>query len=133
MAFENPTPVVVALLRCAGGLIAVQRAIEPFVDQWAFPGGYVDKGENAQIAVAREVFEETGYVFEAELWHPITTLCTPRNQLLIFMTCVDELEERGLAAFVPNPEATGVKVVGVNDELCFSLHTQILKTPGLWT
>jgi len=132
MTFKNPTPVVVALLRCDGGLIAVQRGVAPFIGEWALPGGYVNEGENAETAICREVHEETGFLFAAELWAPVTTLCTPNNQLLIFLTCSDTFEPHLLDCFVSNEEATGIKVVGVNDELCFSLHTKVLRNTRLW-
>jgi ADP-ribose pyrophosphatase YjhB (NUDIX family) len=41
-------------------VVLVKRAIEPGYGKWVFPGGYVDRGEEVQIAAIREAREETG-------------------------------------------------------------------------
>lgn len=43
-----------------GGIVLVQRAIEPSLGLWVFPGGYVDRGESVEHAAVRETREESG-------------------------------------------------------------------------
>lgn len=43
-----------------GRVVLVRRAIEPGYGKWVFPGGYVDRGEEVQLAAVREAREETG-------------------------------------------------------------------------
>ena len=41
-------------------VLLVKRAIEPGYGKWVFPGGYVDRGEEVQVAAIREAREEAG-------------------------------------------------------------------------
>ena len=41
-------------------IVLVKRAIEPGYGKWVFPGGYVDRGEDVQLAAVREAREEVG-------------------------------------------------------------------------
>jgi ADP-ribose pyrophosphatase YjhB (NUDIX family) len=43
-----------------GGIVMVQRAIEPSIGKWSFPSGYVNRGEKIERAIEREVREECG-------------------------------------------------------------------------
>ncbi len=62
--YQGPKLVAGALFELDGGISLVQRAIEPGYGQWTFPGGFVERGENAGAAAEREVFEETGLKVE---------------------------------------------------------------------
>ena len=50
----------------AGRLLLVQRANEPGRGLWSLPGGRVEPGESDEVALAREVREETGLVVVAD-------------------------------------------------------------------
>lgn len=41
-------------------VLLIKRGIEPFIDQWAFPGGFIRMDESVEDGALRELHEETG-------------------------------------------------------------------------
>jgi ADP-ribose pyrophosphatase YjhB (NUDIX family)/ribosomal protein S27AE len=62
--YLGPKLVAGAIVELDGGMILIQRAIEPGYGLWTFPGGFVERGEVAEAAAARETLEETGLEIE---------------------------------------------------------------------
>lgn len=60
VVFLDPKVAAVALVVDGDGLVMVKRGVEPQYGEWAFPSGYVDRGEVVEAAAVREVKEETG-------------------------------------------------------------------------
>ncbi len=58
--FLDPKVATGAVFCLDGGILLLQRAIEPSLGKWVFPGGYVDRGEALEAAAIREVKEECG-------------------------------------------------------------------------
>jgi 8-oxo-dGTP diphosphatase len=60
-AFFADPKLAVAVLIEQEGLIALQRrTIDPGYGRWTFPSGYVDRGEQVEVAAIREAWEEVG-------------------------------------------------------------------------
>ena len=66
--YQNPSVTVDAVATREGvdglELLMIKRGKEPqeWEGMWAFPGGFVDYGEDPEDAVIRELLEETGVV-----------------------------------------------------------------------
>jgi ADP-ribose pyrophosphatase YjhB (NUDIX family) len=55
--YRNPIPTVDIIIRVGGGIVLIRRKNPPL--GWAIPGGFIDYGETAEHAAAREAKEET--------------------------------------------------------------------------
>ena len=66
IVFLDPKVVAVVLLEMDDKLVMVRRGVEPEMGRWAFPSGYVDRGEVVEEAAKREVKEETGLEVEID-------------------------------------------------------------------
>jgi ADP-ribose pyrophosphatase YjhB (NUDIX family) len=62
--YLGPKLVVGAIFELDGGVVLIQRSIDPGYGKWTFPGGFVERGEVAEAAAMREVLEESGIEIE---------------------------------------------------------------------
>ena len=62
--YLGPKLVVGAIFELDGGIVLIQRSIEPGYGKWTFPGGFVERGEVAENAAEREALEEAGVEIE---------------------------------------------------------------------
>lgn len=105
--FLDPKVATGAIFSLNGGIVLVQRAIEPSRGKWVFPGGYVNRGEALEAAALREVKEECG--LDVHLTRLLGAYSSPGNPVIL-IAFVGEVtggslavDEEGLAvrAFAP--------------------------------
>ncbi|MEW6282107.1 MAG: NUDIX hydrolase [Candidatus Eremiobacterota bacterium] len=58
--YQDPKVACCVICRMNGGIVLVQRDIEPARGLWTAPGGYMDRGETVPEAAIRETREEAG-------------------------------------------------------------------------
>src|ERR671920_902340 len=58
--YQGPKLVAGALFELDGGIVLVQRDIEPGYGKWTFPGGFVERGEVTETPAGRGVGGEGG-------------------------------------------------------------------------
>lgn len=128
--FKNPTPVAVAIvpiaLASSQGVLTIRRAIPPAVGKMALPGGYVNFGETWQEAAAREVWEETGVILQANEVEHLRTVSVPSGQILIFgkfpAISAEKLErERRLSQ-----EVSEICPISAPGEFAFPTHSEVV-------
>lgn len=83
-----------ALATGALRVLMIKRGGHPFIGMYAFPGGFVEKDESCEVAVARELQEETG--IEGLPLSQLTAVSTPdrdprwRNITVVYAAEVDD-------------------------------------------
>lgn len=58
--FPDPKVAVAVLIKKGEAVLLVQRMYEPNKGSWTLPSGFIDAGEDPQLAAQRECLEETG-------------------------------------------------------------------------
>jgi ADP-ribose pyrophosphatase YjhB (NUDIX family) len=61
---KRPIVGVGGLILDGQSIVLVQRGKEPLLGYWTIPGGAVEAGESLDLALRREVAEETGLIVE---------------------------------------------------------------------
>jgi len=62
--YDNPLPVVSAVVLKERNILLVKRRFEPHQGKWCLPSGFAETGESTQSAAIRELEEETGLIGE---------------------------------------------------------------------
>jgi len=87
------------LLDCDGRLLLLRQRHR---NGWSLPGGLMHRGETAEVAVVRDVEEETGLRVEVGL--PLTVIVEPSSRRIDILFHVPVPQE---PAVTPGSEATG--------------------------
>jgi ADP-ribose pyrophosphatase YjhB (NUDIX family) len=58
--FQDPKVAAGVYIVEEGRILLVRRSVDPEQGKWTFPAGFVDAGEDPEVAARRECLEETG-------------------------------------------------------------------------
>jgi 8-oxo-dGTP diphosphatase len=121
--WNDPKIAGAAIVPIDGGIVMVQRAIEPAIGKWSFPSGYVNRGEKLERAVEREVLEECGLNVEVE--HLVGLYSEDENPIVL---AVYQVRVTGGKLESADHETLDVRVFHVNElpELAFDHDRGIL-------
>jgi ADP-ribose pyrophosphatase YjhB (NUDIX family) len=123
--FLDPKVATGAVFSLNGGILLVQRAIEPSYGKWVFPGGYVDRGEALEAAAVREVKEESG--LDVRLTRLLGVYSSPGHPVILIAYAGEvtggsiQVDEEGLDARLFTPSDIPW------DQLAFPSTHQVLR------
>jgi ADP-ribose pyrophosphatase YjhB (NUDIX family) len=123
--FLDPKVATGVIFTLNGGIVLVQRAIEPRSGKWVFPGGYVDRGEPLEAAALREVKEESG--LDVRLTRLLGAYSYPGNAVILIVY-TGEVTGGALRTDEENQDIRPFPPAEIPwDELAFPTTTQALR------
>lgn len=132
--FENPIDAAVGIipLRHSGSIklagIIRGKATDDGFGKAALVGGYVNKGESIEEAIAREAQEEIGFKSSPEAWNLLYSRhVSGKNINLIFCLHREILEVDILTNAVLNEEVAGFVRIEKTTPLAFPLHEEAVR------
>ena len=82
--YQNPKIVVGCLPEWDNHLLLCRRAIAPRIGFWTFPAGFMEQGESAEAAAARETLEEAEAEVQITSLHGVFSLPHVSQVYLVF-------------------------------------------------
>ncbi len=126
VAYENPVPAAAVLVTRGRAVLLCRRAIEPFVDSWCLPAGFLEIDETVETAAVREVREETGLLVRLSGLHDVLTVeDDPRKVGLLVVFTAEEVG----GELEPGPECREVGFSSLDalpDDIAFQNHRAVL-------
>lgn len=123
--YRNPLPVAGCLVEHGGGVVFVRRGGETGGGKWALPTGFVEWGETAEDAAARETHEETGLTVRIASLLGVYSYAEPRESGLIVLYVATSTG--GILSGGDDAQEAAVFPVGQwPDDLAFPTHRHAL-------
>ena len=124
--WNNPIPVVAALVLHEEGVVLVKRGVQPFIGKWCLPRGFLKTDENPKGAMVREAEEECGFRLCLKR---MLNACNPSpkhfplNQLTMFYLAI---VASGTMVAGSDAQDVGIFKPDALPELCFGTDKQII-------
>ena len=123
--YENPLPSAAAFVQNSeGGILLVQRGVEPGYGQWALPSGFIEIDETPEMGCLRELEEETG--LEGKIFRLIGVYSQESSLYKNVIIIGYEVEVFG--KLQPGSDSLDAKYFSPQElpEIAFSSHSQML-------
>ena len=124
--YENPLPSAAALVRNEKGeILLVKRGVEPGLEKWALPSGFIEIEETPEEACLRELKEETG--LEGEIIR-LVGVYSQKSQVYKKVLIVG-FEVKAHGHLSPGSDSLDAKYTPLEDipEIAFSSHREIIR------
>lgn len=130
--YKNPALTVDTIIIEDNKVILIKRLNNPFKDQWAIPGGFVEYGEKVEDAAVREAKEETG--LDIELTKLVGVYSDPDRDPRGHTVTVAFLSKIIGGTLKSDSDAKDAKFIDISElknmKLAFD-HNEILKDSGI--
>lgn len=124
--YVNPRVVTAIIVEHDGRILLQQRAIEPGLGKWTFPGGFLEMGETPEAGAIRETKEEVGLDVQIASLHGVYARPQVGITLIVYRGTSDSD-----AAVVGDAESMAVRWFGRDEipwpELAFETTEQALR------
>lgn len=124
--YVNPRVVTAIIVEHGGRVLLQQRAIEPGLGKWTFPGGFLEMGETPEAGAVRETKEEVGLDVTITALHGVYARPRVGITLVVYLG-TSETD----AAIVGDFESMAVRWYGPDEipwaELAFETTEQALR------
>ncbi|MEJ2595695.1 MAG: NUDIX domain-containing protein [bacterium] len=125
--YDNPLPVVSAIVTRGREVLLVKRRFEPHEGMWCLPSGFAESGESIQAATLRELAEETGLNGEITGFIDTDSVTDDLYGDLIFLTFEVDITGGHLEAGDDAVEARYFSLFET-PELAFPSNTKAIRT-----
>lgn len=123
--YYDPKVATAVVVEIDGEVVLQQRAIDPGIGRWTFPGGFVERGEPVPEAAAREVLEEVGVTVAPDDLTLVNVYSEPGETVVLVAW---HARADGQRPVIADRESTAVKLFPPNQlpELAFPRNARVL-------
>lgn len=82
--YLDPKVIAGTIFTLDGRIALLRRGVEPAIDKWVFPGGYVDRGESVREAAIRETQEEANVEVRLRALLDVYSYASSPNVIVVY-------------------------------------------------
>jgi mutator protein MutT len=123
--YYDPKVATAVVVEIDGQVVLQQRAIDPGIGKWTFPGGSVERGEPIRLAAVREIAEEIGISVDPDALTLVNAYSEPGETVILVAWHV---RADGQTPIIADGESTAVQLFRPDSlpELAFPRNARVL-------